>query len=69
MTQQQSSNSSPGFDPHKIGSTIRLYVKALVEIVLWLVVAAASLGGGYLVLRIVWWGVVTVLKALGVTDA
>ena len=65
MTQQQTGGPPHRFDPAALAATIGLYIKALVAVVFWIIIAATSIGGGYIVIRIVLWGVNVVLQAMG----
>ena len=53
-------------DPVNIARTFSQYVKAMVWILLWILIALASLGGAYLAVRGLWLAVNLVLKSMGV---
>lgn len=52
-------------NPDDIARTFSLYVKAVVRILVWSTVGAASLAGTYVAMRILWVTIQTVLRALG----
>ena len=58
--------NQPRFDPKAVAGAVGMFVRALIEIVLYLTAGAVVVGAGYVVIRVVLWGATTVLDALGV---
>lgn len=54
------------FNPLQLATTIRLYVRAVIQIVLWLVAAAVILAFGFVSARLLLWAVQQVLNAAGI---
>ena len=58
--------SPPRFDPKAIAGAVGMFVKAMIEIIFYLTAGAVVIGAGYVIVRVVLWGAVTILDALGV---
>jgi len=57
--------AAPNTNPEHIARTFSQYVKAVVRILIWTVIALASLAAAYVAVRALWIAVQMILQALG----
>ena len=53
-------------NPQFLAQIFTLYVRAIVQILIWAVIGLASLVGAYVAVRAIWLGAGFVLKAIGI---